>query len=211
MNFLAHLHLAEPTPESRLGSLLGDFVRGYPWDDRYSVPIWAGIVEHRFVDAFTDGHPAWQRSRDLLPPEMRRFAGIVVDIFYDYFLHRHWTTFSPEQSLDEFVDSVHGQLAGVLPAAPAGAVEAIEAMISQEWLREYATLDGIDLTLRRVSSRSPVLAPIFGGVGILEGNLDALEAHFLAFYPDLIAYVSEVRAAIRQRGSASRANMWRRA
>lgn len=201
MNFLAHLLLAEPTPESRMGSILGDFVRGYPWDDRYSVAVWRGIVEHRYVDAFTDSHPLWQKSRNALPPEMRRFAGVIVDIFYDFFLHRHWGTFSPHQSLDEFVVSAHQQLQKVIRIAPPEAVEAIRTMIAREWLREYATLAGIDLTLKRVSQRSPVLAPIVDGAGILKENLDVLESHFLEFYPDLVAYVPKMRAEIREEGT----------
>lgn len=196
MNFLAHLHLAEPTPASRMGSLLGDFVRGYPWDDRFPEPVWKGIVEHRHVDAFTDSHPSWQKSRDLLPSEMRRFAGIVVDIYYDYFLHRHWEAFSPQESLETFVNSVHSQLEEIKEVAPPEADEAISAMIRQGWLKEYATLEGIDLTLRRVSFRSPILAPIFDAAHLLRENVETLEGHFLEFYPDLVAYMPEVRAQI---------------
>lgn len=196
MNFLAHLHLAEPTPASRLGSLLGDFVRGFPWDDRYPEAVWQGIVEHRYVDSFTDRHPVWQCSRDLLPQEMRRYAGIIVDIFYDYFLHRHWSQFSPGQSLPDFVEEVHGQLREGLHWAPGEAVEAIEAMMEQGWLQEYASLDGIDLTLRRVSQRSPIVAPISNGIEILRDHLTAFEKHFLEFYPDLVSHMPGMRDQI---------------
>lgn len=201
MNFLAHLHLAEHTPESRLGSLLGDFVRGYPWDDRYPEAVWMGIVEHRQVDAFTDQHPSWQKSRDLLPGEMRRYAGIVVDIFYDFFLLRHWNQFSGGETLDHFVKDVHTMLEQVMELAPAEAREAIELMIRQEWLREYATHEGIDLTLKRVSQRSEILAPIHDGASVLVDHLDCMESHFLEFYPDLIAYVEEVREQLRKERS----------
>ena len=201
MNFLAHLHLAEPTPESRLGNLLGDFVRGYPWDERYSPAVWLGIVEHRSVDAFTDAHPSWQKSRDLLPGSMRRFAGIVIDIFYDYFLHRHWDVFSPEQSLDSFIDEVHGQLEQAMSIAPPEAVKAIESMISQKWLYEYASVEGIDLTLRRVSHRSDILLPIYDAAQILVKNQEEMGSHFLEFYPDLVSYVTEARVLLKEGGT----------
>ncbi|MEM6278107.1 MAG: ACP phosphodiesterase [Verrucomicrobiota bacterium] len=198
MNFLSHLHLAEATPESRLGSLLGDFVRGYPWDERYPRPVWQGIMEHRYVDSFTDRHEAWKMSRDLLPRETRRYAGIVVDIFYDFFLHRHWRRFSPDQSLLGFVEEVHDQLTEVLSLAPGEAKGAIEAMIDEKWLLEYGSLDGIDRTLQLVSYRVPILSPIHGAAKLLEGNLERFESHFLEFYPDLVAYVPGVREEIRQ-------------
>ncbi|MEM1443787.1 MAG: ACP phosphodiesterase, partial [Verrucomicrobiota bacterium] len=162
-----------------------------------------GIMEHRYVDSFTDRHEAWKKSRDILPKETRRYAGIIVDIFYDFFLHRHWTRFSPEQPLEDFVDDVHSQLLGALDLAPAEAKDAIRSMMSQNWLLEYASLEGIDRTLRRVSYRAPVLAPIHGTVKLLENNLDEFESHFLGFYPDLLAYVPKVREEIREEGKSS--------
>lgn len=193
MNFLAHLHLAEQTPESRLGNLLGDFVKGLPWDDRYSTGLWMGIMEHRYVDAFTDDHPAWKQSRDLLPRELRRYAGIVVDIYYDYFLHRHWSKFSDGEEMSVFIEDVHRDLESILDRAPPLAQEAIGALISQNWLTEYASLDGIDRTLHRVSHRSPILSSIFEASEVLSGALPEMEEHFLTFYPELLAYMPKLR------------------
>jgi acyl carrier protein phosphodiesterase len=198
MNFLAHLHLAEPTPESRLGNLLGDFVKGYPWDDRFPEAVWRGIVEHRHVDAFTDSHPEWKRSRDLLPRNLRRFAGIVVDIFYDFFLHRHWSDFSPDVGQEEFIDSTHDSLGEALSIAPEEAREIIQRMIEQRWLGEYATSEGIERTLNRVSRRSPILSPLLEAAEVLESRLPELEEHFLAFYPDLLAYMPALRSEIAE-------------
>ena len=55
MNYLAHLYLAEDTPESIIGNLLGDFVKGSAIND-YSEGIKAGIKLHRKIDLFTDSH-----------------------------------------------------------------------------------------------------------------------------------------------------------
>lgn len=194
MNFLAHLHLAEPTPDSRLGNLLGDFVKGHPWDDRFSDPIWKGVMEHRYVDAFTDGHPVWQQSRGLLPSELRRFAGIIIDIFYDYFLSKHWEVFS-DVPLEIAVDSIHEDLRSALHQAPEEAREVITGMISEEWLLNYRTISGIDETINRVSLRSEVLTPVWGACKMVTPHLDEMEAHFLEFYPDLLSYLDGVRAA----------------
>ncbi len=193
MNFLAHLHLAEPTPESVLGNLLGDFVKGYPWDDRFPRPVWKGIVEHRAVDAFTDSHPEWKKSRDLLPDHLKRFAGIVVDIYYDHFLHRHWELFSEDEAIDVFIERVHGQLREVLYLAEDEVAEIIDMMIRERWLESYRTLEGVDQTLKRVSRRSEILHPIFEAAKDLENDLEEMEGHFLAFYPGLIQHVAEMR------------------
>ncbi|MDF1861272.1 MAG: ACP phosphodiesterase [Verrucomicrobiales bacterium] len=193
MNFLAHLHLAEPTPESRLGNLLGDFVKGLPWDGRYSPEIWMGIMEHRYVDSFTDSHDAWKQSRNLLPGGLRRYAGIVVDIYYDYFLHLHWEQFSDGVPIETFIESAHDDLESILSTAPNQAREAIRAMISQRWLTEYASLEGIERTLHRVSHRSPILHSIFDASEVLARHLPKMEQHFLEFYPDLLDYMAPLR------------------
>lgn len=196
MNFLAHLYLAEETPDSRLGNLLGDFVKGRPWDDRFSKPLWQGIMEHRHVDAFTDSHPVWQQSRGLLPSNLRRFAGIIIDIFYDYFLSKHWDRFS-DFPLEDVITSIHEDLLIALPQAPEEAQKVIRKMISEEWLLTYRTITGIDETINRVSHRSDVLAPIHGACSFVTPHLDEMEAHFLEYFPALELYVSEVRGTMR--------------
>lgn len=206
MNFLAHLHLAEPTAESRLGNLLGDFVKGYPWDDRYPEAVWQGIVEHRLVDAYTDRHPRWKRSRDLLPVDLRRFAGIVVDIYYDFFLHRHWDRFSPEEDLETFVDRVSTDLWSVRDLAPPAAQWVIARMIEEEWLYEYASVEGIDRTLVRVRSRAPFLEPVFAASTRLRDRLPELEEDFVAFYPDLLAYVRTI-GNVQSRGNSTNGDL----
>ncbi|MBW6511249.1 MAG: hypothetical protein K0A93_03900 [Desulfuromonadaceae bacterium] len=52
MNYLVDLYLARPTAADRLGSLLGDDVKG-PLDGRYSTKITAGIVRHRGANDMT--------------------------------------------------------------------------------------------------------------------------------------------------------------
>ena len=151
MNFLAHFMLAENTPESRLGNWLGDFVKGLPWDDRFEQAIWQGIMEHRHLDVFTDSHPAWQASRDRLALENRRYAGIIIDVFYDFFLSKHWAQFSPEQNLDQFIADIHVDLKAQKSVVPKNTKRVLNAMIRQKWLVNYALIEGVSKTLSRVA------------------------------------------------------------
>ncbi len=195
MNFLAHLHLAEATPESRMGNLLGDFVKGRPYDERFSPEIWKGIMEHRHVDAFTDKHPVWRMSRDRLPRELRRFAGIIIDIVYDHFLVRHWDRFSPRVSLSSFVEATHEDLLESMHLAPDDAAEVILMMMQEEWLEGYASLKGIKETLRRVSGRSASLTPMRSAFSEVLPWMDEMEGHFLDYYPELMEYVDSMRSS----------------
>src|SRR3954471_3274298 len=100
MNLLAHALLAAPEPEWMLGSLIGDFVRGRI-DPMLPPPLRAGIALHRAVDAYTDAHPEVAAARRLFVPPLRRYAGIVLDVWFDHLLARQWARFG-EGELDDF-------------------------------------------------------------------------------------------------------------
>jgi len=194
MNFLAHLYLAEANPESRMGNLLGDFVKGNPWDDRFEPVIWKGIMEHRHIDAFTDAHPVWQKSRALLGPDLRRFAGIVIDIFYDHFLTLHWETFSPGVSVDQFIEATYSDLKKAKHHAPGYAYRIIRQMMEENWLGNYGAIEGICETILGVSQRSPKLLPMKESARLLEIHFQKMEGHFLEFFPDMIQFIEGRRA-----------------
>ena len=93
MNWLAHVFLSEPNVEFRLGNLLADLVRG---DARAAVSaeFARGAEQHKRIDAYTDAHPIVRRSRARIRTEYRRFSGVLVDVFYDYFLANDWSRYS---------------------------------------------------------------------------------------------------------------------
>lgn len=101
MNFLAHLYLAKGNDGLMLGALLGDFVRGrramwsYPYETR------EGIRLHRRIDKLTDSAAPVKTLRRSFPKEFRRYAGIVIDLAFDYELAKDWSRYS-STSLEEF-------------------------------------------------------------------------------------------------------------
>jgi acyl carrier protein phosphodiesterase len=193
MNFLAHLHLGRHTEGFLLGSLLGDFIRGMITDDMFTKEVREGIRVHRAIDAFTDHQVAWKRSRDRLSSERRRFAGIIVDVFYDHFLSRHWDLFSPDVSREAFIAHCYGSILGKVSLLTGDVKKETRAVLRrvarEDWLSGYHEIDGIGVTLDRISRRSPRIAVIKGGVEELKANYEALEDDFLAFYPVIQAYV----------------------
>lgn len=91
MNYLAHLHLGGQRPEELLGSLYGDFVKG-PLQGEFRPGIESGIQLHRSIDAFTDAHPLVGQALSRFTHTRRRYAGIVLDVFFDHCLARDWGT-----------------------------------------------------------------------------------------------------------------------
>ncbi len=176
-----------------MGNLLGDFVKGKPWDDRFEPVIWEAIMEHRHIDVFTDEHPAWKASRDLLDPELRRYAGIIIDVFYDHFLSRNWKQFCSGQSVGEFTKEVYADLERAADHAPKDAMEIIRQMIAEDWFANYRSVNGIEYTLKRISRRSENLSPIDGSVRELKNHFQSMEEHFLQFFPDALRFMEDFR------------------
>jgi len=189
LNFLAHFHLARNTDASRVGALLGDFVRGTPESLRAQFPdeVIEGIMLHRAVDQFTDSHPVFLESKQLLSPERRRFAGIIIDVFFDHFLARHWKDYSDEP-LDHFISEIHR----ILDRRTEWLTPELEALLprmqSENWLGSYATLEGLALTFRRVSTRRSFLTPLIGAEEDLIANFHSFDKTFRVFYPELMNF-----------------------
>lgn len=193
LNFLGHIVLARDSAESRIGNFLGDFVKGLPsaFPDEYGAELVDGILMHRAVDVFTDRHPAFLRARRLLEPERRRFAGIVVDIFFDHFLSIRWEKWMVGRK-EDFVSKFYGELLAFrLPRITADFPEITARMVEKDWLGTYATLEGMELTLRRVSSRSPRLAPMIASMDDLVENFQKFEECFEEFFPDVRCFASD--------------------
>ena len=106
MNYLAHLHLGGPAPQQLLGSLYGDFVKG-SLEGRFAPALEAAIRLHRHIDSYTDQHPLVLAALSRFPRERRRFAGIVLDVFFDHCLARHWEDYA-EQPLGQFTEDFTG-------------------------------------------------------------------------------------------------------
>ncbi|BDS08673.1 ACP phosphodiesterase [Oceaniferula spumae] len=192
MNYLAHLLLADDSDASRIGNLLGDFTRGSIKElaDIYPPELVRGIRMHRAVDRFTDSHPVFKQCRTLLAPERRRFAGIIVDIFFDHYLCKHWADYS-KIPLEEFCQQVYHAFE-LHPEWRAGRLAtAYPMMKSENWLMTYATVDGIELTLQRVSRRSPRIGRIADGIEDFKLHYVEFENHFLKYMPELVEFVRE--------------------
>ncbi|GAB5519026.1 MAG: ACP phosphodiesterase [Rhodothermales bacterium] len=192
MNWLAHLHLAEADGADRVGNLLPDMANKRECD---AMPpnIRHGVARHRFVDTYLDHHPMFFRSRARLKPPFRRFAGIVVDVFYDHYLTRHWATYCDTPMLD-FVAEACASMMPHLSVLPPRPQRVISRMCHEGWITGYGTIDGIALTLSRIDRRLSRPVGLAGAVQYLEAEWYGFEDDFLTFYPELIYAVDEWKA-----------------
>lgn len=191
MNYLGHLYLAEDNPASLVGNFLGDFVKG---TIRADLPdaIRYGIALHRKVDGFTDSHEIVRASLRRITPARRRFAGIMMDMFYDHFLAKNWQQFS-QVPLQQFSENVYGALLQHHTLLPDRLKRMLPYLIAENWLVSYREIASIDRALNRLSSRFKRENPLLNSAEELEANYNELESDFHQFFPDLIRFVQQQR------------------
>ncbi|TWI54889.1 acyl carrier protein phosphodiesterase [Pseudomonas duriflava] len=186
MNYLAHLHLGGSGRDQLLGSLYGDFVKG-PLDNQWSPGIEAAIRLHRRIDAFTDRHWLVDQARARFPAPRRRVSGILLDVFFDHCLARHWADYA-EQPLGDFTAEVYRVLL-TEPELPPRLARIAPHMATQDWLGSYQTFDVLERVIDGMASRFSRPALMTGAFTELAERYDVLEADFRAFYPEVQAFV----------------------
>lgn len=184
MNFLAHSLFAEGDSQRLAGQFAGDFVRGKDLSS-FSEGMQIGIRRHRFIDHYTDHHPATVRVRALFPKPVRRFAGIVTDVVFDHYLARDWSEYSAVP-LQEHIDHVHESLRQHYHELPDGLQRFSQFIERERVLESNVTFLGVEQTLNRLSHRSVRFQPIAGGAAIAKARERELVAAFSEFFPQLL-------------------------
>jgi acyl carrier protein phosphodiesterase len=188
LNYLAHLLLCNGRPEALVGSVLADFSRGV--DLKTLSPGMRQAVELHFrVDAFTDSHPLVAESKRRIQPPHRRYAGVLVDMYYDHFLARHWDHHC-DVPLPRFAAAAYEALLGAEAVLPERMVNVCRAMAAGDWLGSYARVDAIDTALQRMSRRLTRPNHLGTGIQALVENYEALEQDFERFFPELQRFAS---------------------
>ncbi|MGK7942064.1 MAG: ACP phosphodiesterase [Crocosphaera sp.] len=194
MNYLAHLLLAENTPESRIGNLLGDFVKGEIdiKKSSYNEAIIKGIRTHYQVDCFTDKHKIFKQSKQRIYKSQGRFSPILIDVFYDHFLANHWHLFSSEK-LETFADKIYVTLQKSHHLLPKKLQLVLPRIILENWLVSYGQIEGIQQTCKRLGKRIKRANNCAIAHQDLQANYQGLETDFLAFFPQVVKYVDTNR------------------
>jgi acyl carrier protein phosphodiesterase len=186
MNFLAHALLAGNHPNLIVGGVAGDWIKGslpgtLPGD------LAQGVALHRAIDSYAETHPAFRQSRARISPARRRYAGVLVDVFYDHLLARNWDALHP-QPLDEYCATVYRLIGDRLNELPAPSRPALMLMAKENWLKSYAQIEGIADVLARMSRRARQPNPLASGEQEYLADVEGFTVDFHAWLHDTRAF-----------------------
>ncbi|KAA6439165.1 DUF479 domain-containing protein [Dyadobacter flavalbus] len=187
MNFLAHILLSGNKEGVIMGNYVGDFIKGLLTEEKtkdWNPDYVLGLKLHRFIDSFTDTHELVRDTKKMAAASNGKLAGIVTDIYFDYFLAKYFNDYASEP-LHVYAHHFYTITERNEHLIPPGMVPMVRSMIRQDWLTCYATLDGIDLTFQRLSRRAGFLAPIRTAVSELREHEDFYHEKFNRFFPEL--------------------------
>jgi acyl carrier protein phosphodiesterase len=203
MNHLAHALLADTGgAEFALGSALGDFWHGHP-DPAWPPARQAGVRFHRAIDRYTDAHPEVVAARNTFQPPLRRYAGILLDVWFDHLLVRDWARYC-----DEPVAAFCARWLAFLDARAAEVPPELGRFIG--WMHghglplAYGDAPTIAAVLHGLASRLSRPSPIATALPELQRRAQILQARFDAFFPELLEHSRKTREALLGQSGAER-------
>jgi acyl carrier protein phosphodiesterase len=188
MNFLGHLYLSGNHEEIMVGNFIGDYVKGKEYL-YYPAAMRQGIMLHRYIDSYTDSHPITKISRAHISEKYGKYSGIIIDIFYDYFLSSSWNSFSNIE-LQAFVDYVIASLKKHYYDFPQGIKNWFPNFLRNNWLMSYSSIEGLEDVLHRMSGRTSVPDHSTFAVNVLRESEAEMRKEFKEFFKSIREFVA---------------------
>jgi acyl carrier protein phosphodiesterase len=182
MNFLAHLYLSKHAEELMIGNFIADAVKGKNFE-AFSPGVIQGIKMHREIDAFTDSHHITKKSAARLMPRYKKYAGVIVDVFYDHFLAANWRQYHHE-NLAVFAEKVYQLMEQNISTLPPKSQHLLPYMIQHNWLLNYGKIEGIKRTLTGMANRTSFVSNMQFATEELEMYYKDFDQEFKLFFED---------------------------
>lgn len=189
MNFLAHTYLSGCNEEIIVGNFMGDYVKGRNYL-QFPDEVMKGILIHRNIDSFTDMHPITRRNKQRVAEKYHKYAGIIIDIFYDHFLASLWDRYS-DLPLNEYVNRTYDLLKRNYKVLPEAIKRWFPTFLENNWMMAYQSVDGIELVLERMAANTSLPNHAGYAVEVLSEQYDYFQEDFLEFFPLIIEFLEE--------------------
>ncbi len=169
-----------------VGNFIGDFVKGNQLES-FEEEIRMGVNLHRAIDEYTDAHEIVKLSKDKLRGKYRHYSGVIVDVYYDHFLAKNWSTYHKTPLL-QFTEETYKQLFKYISLLPSGAQRMLPYMKDGNWLYNYSKIEGIHQALSGMARRTKFNSKMEYAVEDLRIHYSEFEEEFTSFFKDLISF-----------------------
>lgn len=186
MNYLAHIYLSGDNDLVTVGNFIADGIKGKSYK-KYPKDIQTGVLLHRNIDTFTDAHKIVRQSTKRLHENYGHYSGIIVDIIYDHFLAKNWSKYC-NVPLSEYVDGFYDLLEDHYEILPLRIQKLMPYMMSDNWLLNYASIEGISRVLDGMNRRTKNRSGMDKAVIELELFYSEFESEFSAYFDELIIF-----------------------
>ena len=132
-------------------------------------------------------------SKIRLRPHFRKYATVIVDIFYDHFLARDWNQYH-HQELVLYSEEIYQLLQKNNHLLPDRAKQMLHYMQTQNWLLSYAKMEGMEKAFRGISKRAKFDSKMEQAPIYLQQYYAEFENEFKLFFRELEIFVeSEIK------------------
>lgn len=184
MNYLAHIYLSGTNDLLKIGNFMADSIKGHDYE-KFDAAIKKGILLHRHIDSFTDMHPVYRQSKHRLHEKYGHYSGVIMDILYDHFLAKNWSTFSDEK-LEDYANNFYQLLQDNYEILTERIKGMMPYMIARNWFVSYATIAGLEMILFQMDYKTKHRANMQEAVVELQEFYTEFESEFFIFFQELI-------------------------
>ena len=122
-----------------MGNLIGDMIN-YSEMKEVKGLLRSGVLIHRKIDSFTDGHASMFDIKAELRKRHGKYAPVVLDILLDRILVENWNAYC-EDPYESFADWVYAFIAEEMSTVPGRVQSRLERMVEGRWLLDYSSID----------------------------------------------------------------------
>jgi acyl carrier protein phosphodiesterase len=183
MNYLTHIYLSGDDDLIKIGNFIADGIKGKRYQ-LYPRNIQIGILLHRKIDWFSDNDAIVKKSKRRLDKRYGHYKGVIIDIFYDHYLAKNWNNFS-YMPLHEYTQEFYTILQNNRNDLPERIQYLMKYMIHDDWLTNYANLNGINKVLIGMNRRTKMVSEMDLAINDLKSHYEDFESDFEVFFEKL--------------------------
>ena len=188
MNFLAHVYLSGTNDHLKIGNFMADGIHGKNFDE-FPIDVQKGIRLHREIDSYTDFHPIFRQSKHRLHERYGHYSGVIIDIFYDHFLAKNFSSYS-KVPLEQFVQDFYKVLDENFEILTPRFKSILPILKQENWFLLYATVEGLTHILYMMDRRTKLRSKMQFSIEELVFFYNDFETEFTLFFAEMQIFVA---------------------